>query len=232
MVIMIIVTIATIMMLLELLPFIEQQKDAIIAGVFSGLLVGVFSWLIHMITRTRPWIGISKKICHDYEDHKFRIKIRNNGLSNAKIISSSFVLSYNPNPNGQGSKNDIPIEGKADPLLFGLLNGLIHKRLNLRTFDTFVLDARLINEETIDKKTSETIKEKYNKQILTISDFFEEDKNAIISAVFEVQNFRTGACCIFSHTYHGYDILEETKFNSGRSFRTQGKDSSKSSDVN
>lgn len=221
------------MMLRDLIPFIAQQTDSIKAGVLAGVLVGVFSWIIRCFTRTRPCIGISKTICHDYEDHNYRIKIRNNGLSNVKVVSANFVLSYNPNIKVQGSKNDIPIVGKEDPLLFGLFNATLHKKSNLKTFDTFVLDAQLITDKTIENKTSKHIKEIYKSEDrrLTIEDFFDEDETAIISAVFDVQNFRTGANRIFSCTYHKCDILEETCFNSGRSFKTHKKEGNKSSDV-
>lgn len=227
------VIIVIIMMLRDLIPFIEQQTDSIKAGVLSGVLVSVFSWLIHCFTRTRPCIGISKTICNDYEDKKYRIKIRNNGLSNVKVVSANFVLSYNPNTKAQGPKNDIPIVGKEDPLLFGLFNATIHKKSNLKTFDTFVLDAQLITDEAIRKKTSDHIREIYKSEErrLTIEDFFDEDETAIISAVFDVKNFRTGANRIFSYTYHKCDILEETCFNSGRSFKTHKKEGNKDSDV-
>lgn len=237
-VIMIIVTIVITTMLLNFLQFIEQQENSIIigviSGVISGVILGIFSWGIHAVTKTRPHIGISKKICHDYEDHNYRIKIRNNGLSNVKIVSTNFVISYNPKPKEQKSKNDIPIEGKEDPLLFGLLKAGERRELNLKTFDTFVLDAQLIKEQTIEKKTSDNIQTIYkNKERkLTIRDFFNEDKTAIISVVFEVRNFRTGANRIFSYTYHEDDILENTCFNSGRTFKTHIKEGNRDSDAN
>lgn len=231
---MIIVTIVIIMMLLDFLYFIEQQEYSIIAGLISGVILGVFSWAIHAITKTRPHIRISKKICHDYEDHNYRIKIKNIGLANVKIVSTNFVISYNPKPKEQKSKNDIPIEGKEDPLLFGLLNSILRKNLNLKTFDTFVLDAQLIKKETIEKKTSDKIHAIYksSERKLTIEDFFNEDTTAIISVVFEVRNFRTGANRIFSYTYRKDDILENTSFNSGRTFKTHEKESNKGSDAN
>ena len=220
-VIMITQIIVIIMMLIDITTFIELQKDSIIAGVFSGIFVGFFSWLIHIIRNTPPYICISDKICHYSEiDNFYRIKIKNNSFSNLKVISVNFIISYSPNTKEQKAKNDIIIATKKeDPLLFGLLAK--YKNKNVRTFDTFVIDAqKCIEKETIEKKTSQNLQSLYLKNELTINDFFEEDKETILSAVFYVQNYRTGATRDFCHTFYKSDIVSG-KFKSGRSLEVE-----------
>lgn len=142
-------------------------------------------------------------------------------LSNCKISSAKFVLSYNPKPSVQGTRNDILLEGKDDPLLFGRLSTISHGKRGLRTFDTFVLDASRIKEETIINKTSERIIKKYTdkKQKLTLEDFLNDDNDAIISAIFEVCNYRTGKSRTFYRAFSKDKIEIDCHFKSGRSLK-------------
>lgn len=228
------------MTFLDIPSFLSNNKDSIIAGVISGAVIGLFSWIIHLISNTPPFIGISKKISFNSgSDDYYRIKIRNNNLSDLKIITVNFVISYSPNPQDQKSKNDIVIAPKKeDPLLFGLKSK--HKiNNNVRTFDTFVIDAqRCIEKETIEKKTSPRIQDIYNKGLdenniekLTIEDFFKEDEDAILSAVFYVQNHRTGITRNHCHVFRKNDIVKG-KFKSGRSLEIEPlNDNPKGADV-
>ena len=209
------------MIFLDLNNFLELNKDSLIAGVLSGVLVGVFSWIIHLMKNTPPIIRVSQKICHYYGvDDYYRIKVKNCCLSNLKIISANFVFSYKPDIKEQRSKNDIVIATKKeDPLLFGLLEKCRIK--NLRTFDTFVIDAQnCIDKCTIEKKTSPKLQDLYNNEKLTIRDFFEEDNEAILSAVFYVQNHRTGIKRNFCKILCAKDIVSG-KFKSGRSLEIE-----------
>lgn len=217
----IILIMETIMIIIDMCPFLGQYNDSIIAGLLSGVLLGVFSWIIHLITNTPPILGVSKKICHyTGSDGFYRIKVLNKSFSNLKIISANFVVSYTPNGEKGKAKNDIIIATKKDdPLLFGLYDNW--KKKSLRTFDTFVIDAqKCIEEETIEKKASKNIQEIFQKGILTINDFFKEDNDAILSAVFYVQNHRTGItrnyCQIFL-----YGDIKSGKFKSGRSLEIE-----------
>lgn len=214
---MIIQIIVIIMIFLNLSSFIEHNKESLISGVLSGVLVGVFSWVIHLLKDTPPFIHVSKKICHySGSDGYYRVKVKNSSLSNLKIISANFIISYKPNTKGQTSKNDIVLATKKeDPLLFGLFEKLIIK--DLRTFDTFIIDAqKCIDGETIEKKTSSNIQDLFHRGELTIKDFFKEDKDTILSAVFYVQNYRTGIKRDFCQIYYEKDIVPG-KFKSGRS---------------
>ena len=205
------------MMVIDYSYFIIENKESLIAGVLSGIIVGSLTWIIHIITNTQPILTISKKICYySHDDHLYRIKVLNDSLSNLKIISANFVISYAPNGEKQRAKNDIVIATKKeDPLLFGLFEK--YKRKGIRTFDTFVIDAQIcIDADTIKKKTSKQIQDIYEKGLLTINDFFKEDKNAIISAVFYVQNYRTGITRNYCRIFSNNDIVSG-KFASGRS---------------
>ena len=197
--------------------FFEQNKESLIAGVLSGILLGVCSWIINIIKNTSPRLCISNKICHySGVDSFYRIKVVNNNLSNIKIISANFVISYTPNGEKSKTKNDIIIATKKeDPLLFGLF---ANWRMNtLRTFDTFVIDAqKCIDKETIKKKTSQNIRKLYKDKHLTIIDFFKEDPETILSAVFYVQNYRTGVTRNYYQIFSFEDIISG-KFKSGRS---------------
>lgn len=231
----IIATTVIIMTFLSIVSFFADNKAAIITGVLSGVVIGFFSWIIHLITNTSPHIKVSNKISHNIGFHEsdgfFRVKIRNNNLSDLKIISANFIISYNPNPEKQQSKNDIVIATKKeDPLLFGLLAR--HRFNNLRTFDTFVIDAqKCIDKDTIETKTSPSIQTIFKNEKLTIEDFFKEDQDAILSAVFYVQNHRTGITRNYCKVFHGCDIVEG-RFESGRSLKIeQQNDNPKGSDV-
>lgn len=216
----------------NLCDFFEQYKESIVIGILSGGLLGFLSWFIHLITNTPPIIGVSKKICkYTSSDNFYRIKVLNKSVSNLKIISANFVISYTPNGEKHKAKNDIIIATKKeDPLLFGRYENW--KRKSLRTFDTFVIDAqKSIEEETIKQKTSSHIQEIYQKGILTINDFFDEDKDTILSAVFYVQNYRTGITRNYCQIYSNNDILPG-KFKSGRSLEIeQFSENPKDSDV-
>lgn len=221
-----------IMITIDLCSYFEQHQESIVTGILSGVLLGIFSWAIHLITNTPPIISISGKICHySSSDNYYRIKILNKSWSNLKIISANFIVSYTPNGDKHKAKNDIIIATKKeDPLLFGLFEN--RKKKSLRTFDTFVIDAqKCIEEETIKQKTSSHIQEIYQKGILTIDDFFEEDADTILSAVFYVQNYRTGVTRNFCQIYSLDDIVPG-KFKSGRTLEIeQFIDDPKASDV-
>lgn len=221
-----------IMITIDLCSYFEQHQESIVTGILSGVLLGLFSWIIHLITNTPPIISVSKKICQYYSsDNFYRIKILNKSLSNLKIISANFVISYTPNGDKQKAKNDIIIATKKeDPLLFGLFANW--KKKSLRTFDTFVVDAqKCIEAETIKQKTSSHIQEIYQKGILTIDDFFKEDNDTILSAVFYVQNYRTGVTRNFCQIYSLDDIVPG-KFKSGRFLEIeQVSENPKDSDV-
>lgn len=223
---------ATIMIFLNISSFFEQNKEALIAGVISGVLVGIFSWIIHLIRNTPPIFCISKIICHySGHDNYYRIKVKNCSLSNLKIISANFIISYRPNIEDQTSKNDIVIATKKDdPLLFGLLKKFKIKAL--RTFDTFVIDAqKCIDKDTIKKKTSLNIQSIYQKGGLSINDFLEEDNDAILSAVFYVQNYRTGIKRNYCQIFFKKNI-KQGKFKPGRSLLLdKPTDNPKGSDV-
>lgn len=229
---MITLTIVTIMIFLNISSFLEQNKEALVAGVLSGALVGVFSWIIHLARNTPPIFRISKIICHYSEpDNYFRIKVKNCSLSNLKIISANFIISYRPDIEGQTSKNDIVIATKKDdPLLFGFSKKF--KIKNLRTFDTFIIDAqKCIDKETIAKKTSSNIQNIYQKGGLSLIDFFKEDECAILSAVFHVQNYRTGIERNYCQIFFKSDILSG-RFESGRSLKLDRTENNpKGSDV-
>lgn len=220
------------MIFLNISSFLEQNKDSLIAGVLSGVLVGIFSWIIHLIGNTPPIIRVSKIICHySGQDNFYRIKVKNWSLSNLKIISANFIISYRPNIEGQTSKNDIVIATKKeDPLLFGLFEKF--KIKGLRTFDTFVIDVQnCIDKETIEKKTSPNIQNIYQNYELTINDFFKEDENAMLSAVFYVQNYRTGINRNYCQNFFKSDIIPG-KFKPGRSLKLdEPTDNPKGSDV-
>ena len=220
------------MITIDLCSYFEQHQESIVTGILSGVLLGLFSWFIHLITNTPPIIRVSKKICHySNSDNFYRIKILNKSWSNLKIISANFIVSYTPNGDTHKAKNDIIIATKKeDPLLFGLYENW--KKKSLRTFDTFVIDAqKCIEEETIKQKTSSHIQEIYQKGILTIDDFFEEDSDTILSAVFNVQNYRTGVTRNFCQIYSLDDIVPG-KFKTGRSLEIeQSSENPKDSDV-
>lgn len=218
---MIIQIMAIIMMEIDWCSFFEQNKDSLIAGVLSGALLGFCSWIFHLLKETPPILQISKKICHySGDDNLYRIKVLNKSFSNLKITSANFVVSYTPNGKKGLTKNDIVIATKKDdPLLFGLREK--RRRKAIKTFDTFVIDAqKCIEKETIAKKTSENIQDIFQKGELTLIDFFKEDNAAILSAVFYVQNHRTGVtrnyCQIFS-----YDDIKQGRFKSGRSLEIE-----------
>lgn len=220
------------MITIDICSYFEQHHESIVTGILSGVLLGIFSWTIHLITNTPPIISISSKICHySSNDSFFRIKILNKSWSNLKIISANFIVSYTPNGDKHKAKNDIIIATKKeDPLLFGLYENW--KKKSLRTFDTFVIDAqKCIEAETIKQKTSTHIQEIYQKGILTIDDFFKEDNDTILSAVFYVQNYRTGISRNYCQIFSSNDILSG-KFKSGRSLEIeQYPENPKDSDV-
>ena len=221
-----------IMITINLCSYFEQHQESIVTGILSGVLLGMFSWAIHLITNTPPIISISSKICHySSSDNFYRIKILNKSWSNLKIISANFIVSYTPYGDKHKAKNDIIIATKKeDPLLFGLFENW--KKNSLRTFDTFVIDAqKCIEAETIKQKTSTHIQEIYLKGILTIDDFFKEDNGTILSAVFYVQNYRTGISRNYCQIFTVKDI-QQGRFKTGRSLEIeQSPENPKDSDV-
>lgn len=195
------------------------------------LLTAIIVFIRYFVHTFFPEVQISPKICKHYSQGKYRIKIRNESISDAKIISVTYIIYYKRK--GSNSKIDFPFSGKNDPLMFGRLvspkrKGIIKTlytkftRTNnirvdgLKTFRTFLIDAQKIDKNII-LYASEEITKKYQKKELTIEDF-KEDEDAILVAVFEIQNYRTGKTRSFSNVYYlGKDIIEG-EFVKGRSF--------------
>lgn len=215
---------AIIMISLNVTSFIEQNASALCSGILSGVIVGVLSWLFRIYKNTQPSISISDGISHSDEDNNYRIKIINNRLSNVIIVSANFIISYRPKDQRSNYKNDLVICGKADPLIYGRYYSYKYEKshpsskVRIRPYDTFVIEAMRITEESIKNKTSKEIKELYDNQKLTIWDFFKEDESTLITAVFEARNYRTGVTRLFYQTYTIHHI-EEGKFQEGRSLK-------------